>query len=94
MFLAVKILLKTINCNLLNKACPASFALGKLDNETIGISARSLGEIDVSVIIKEMGGGGHSSNAATQIKQKTLKEVKQELINILENRGKSKWQNK
>ena len=68
----------------------ASFALGKLDNETIGISARSLGEIDVSVIMKEMGGGGHSSNAATQIKQKTLKEVKQELINILENRGKSK----
>lgn len=62
----------------------ASFALGKLDSETIGISARSLGDIDVSVIIKEMGGGGHSSNAATQIKNKTLKEVKQELIDILE----------
>ena len=65
----------------------ATFALGKLDNETIGISARSLGDIDVSVIIKEMGGGGHSSNAATQIKEKTLKEVKQELIDIIENRG-------
>lgn len=65
----------------------ASFALGKLDNETIGISARSLGDIDVSIIMKEMGGGGHSSNAATQIKQKTLKEIKQELIDILENRG-------
>ena len=68
----------------------ASFALGKLDNETIGISARSLGDIDVSVIMKEMDGGGHSSNAATQIKQKTLKEVKQELIDILENRGENK----
>ena len=62
----------------------ASFALGKLDSETIGISARSLGDIDVNIIMKEMGGGGHSSNAATQIKQKTLKEVKQELIDIIE----------
>jgi len=63
----------------------ASFALGKLDSETIGISARSLGDIDVSVFMKEMGGGGHSSNAATQIKDKTLKEVKQELIDIIGN---------
>ena len=62
----------------------ATFALGKLDNETIGISARSLGDIDVSLFMKEMGGGGHSSNAATQIKNKTLKEVKQELSNLLE----------
>lgn len=62
----------------------ATFALGKLDSETIGISARSLGDIDVSVIMKDMGGGGHNSNAATQIKNKTLKEVKQELIGIIE----------
>lgn len=62
----------------------ATFALGKLDNETIGISARSLGDIDVSLFMKEMDGGGHSSNAATQIKNKTLKEVKQELLDILE----------
>ena len=63
----------------------ATFALGKLDNETIGISARSLGDIDVGNIMKELGGGGHSSNAATQIKNKTLKDVKQELIDLLEN---------
>lgn len=62
----------------------ATFALGKLDSETIGISARSLGDIDVSILMKELGGGGHSSNAATQIKNKTLKEVKQELIDLLE----------
>jgi len=62
----------------------ASFALGKLGNETIGISARSLGDIDVSAIMKELGGGGHSSNAATQISDKTLKEVKQELLDLLE----------
>ena len=63
----------------------ASFALGKLDNETIGISARSLGDIDVSIIMKELGDGGHNSNAATQIKDKSLKEVKQELIDLVNN---------
>ena len=40
--------------------------------------------------MKEMGGGGHSSNAATQIKDKTLKEVKQKLMDILKNRGENK----
>ena len=60
----------------------ASFVIGKLE-ESIGVSARSLGEIDVSEPMKKMGGGGHSSNAATQIKDKTLKEIKQEIINII-----------
>ena len=60
----------------------ASFVIGKLE-DSIGVSARSLGEIDVSEPMKKMGGGGHSSNAATQIKDKTLKEVKQEIINII-----------
>lgn len=62
----------------------ASFVIGKLSEDEIGVSARSLGDIDVSVIMKEMGGGGHSSNAATQIKNKTLKEVKSQIINLIE----------
>ena len=62
-----------------------SFTIGKIDSREIGISARSLGMIDVSSIMKKMGGGGHSSNAAAQIKDKTLKEVKQNLIDIIEN---------
>ena len=67
----------------------ATFALGKLDLETTGISARSLGDIDVSIIMKELGGGGHNSNAATQIKDKTLKEVKQLVIDIVNNKEES-----
>lgn len=66
----------------------ASFTLGKLENNLVGISARSLGKIDVSEYIKKLGGGGHSSNAATQIKDKTIKEVKQELIDILDETSK------
>ena len=61
----------------------ASFTLGKLEENLIGVSARSLGDFDVSEIMKKMGGGGHSSNAATQIKDKTIKEVKQEIIEML-----------
>lgn len=63
----------------------ASYVIGKLDTNIIGISARSLGEIDVSIVIKQLGGGGHMSNAATQIKDKTIKEVKQELTKLILN---------
>ena len=61
----------------------ASFVIGKLEDDLVGISARSLGDIDVSETMKELGGGGHSSNAATQIKDKTIKEVKQEIIDLI-----------
>lgn len=61
----------------------ASFTLGKITEDTIGISARSLGSTDVSIVMKELGGGGHNSNAAAQLKGKTLKEVKQMIIDIV-----------
>lgn len=60
-----------------------SFAIGKIEDNLIGVSAKSLGERDVSEIMKQMGGGGHTSNAATQVKDSTLKEVKQEIIKII-----------
>lgn len=61
----------------------ASFTIGKLDEETIGVSARSLGKINVEKIMEKLGGGGHKSNAATQIKNKKLQEVKQEIIELV-----------
>ena len=67
-----------------------SFAIGKLDSETIGISSRSLGEVDVSAFMKQLGGGGHHSNAAAQVKEKSIKEVKQELIDVIEKEGENK----
>lgn len=60
----------------------ASFVVGKLE-DSIGVSARSLGEIDVSEFMKKLGGGGHNSNAATQIKDKNLKEVRQDIIDLI-----------
>ena len=64
----------------------SSYVIGKLDLDTVGVSARSLGNVDVSLAMKQMGGGGHMSNAATQVKNKTIKEVKQEIIDIINNK--------
>lgn len=44
----------------------ASFVLAKRSDDTVGISARSLGDINVQVIMEMLDGGGHLTNAATQ----------------------------
>lgn len=61
----------------------ASFTIGYVDENTIGISARSLGNIDVQNIMYKLGGGGHKTDAATEIKDKNIEEVKIELIKVL-----------
>lgn len=53
----------------------ASFALGYIDEETIAISARSKGEIDVSTIMKVFGGGGNMYSAAARIKGESIESV-------------------
>lgn len=57
----------------------ASFVIGYISNDQIGISARSLGKIDVQQMMKEFNGGGHYTEAAAQIKNKNIEEVKKEL---------------
>jgi len=57
----------------------ASFVITRRSDDTIGISARSLGKINVQLIMERLGGGGHLSNAATQIDGKTVPEVRKEL---------------
>ena len=44
----------------------ASFVLAKRSEDTVGISARSLGDINVQIIMEMLNGGGHLTNAATQ----------------------------
>ena len=57
----------------------ASFVLGKA-GEKVLISGRSLGDINVQVILEKLGGGGHITLAGAQIEGKTIEEVKEELI--------------
>ena len=60
-----------------------SFTLGRLDDGKVGISARSLDNVNVQVIMENMGGGGHYNSAATQIANTTIAAAKEELIEIL-----------
>ncbi len=68
---------------LLFKNVEASFVIGKLDSNRIGISARSLGKINVQEVMEKLGGGGHLTDAATQIDSNNLNEVKENLLNLL-----------
>ena len=58
----------------------ASFVLGKTDDK-ICISGRSIGDINVQVILEKLGGGGHITLAGAQVEGMDMDEVKQELIN-------------
>ena len=57
------------------KGIECSFAIGYLEESKVGISARSLGNINVQLIMEELGGGGHLANAATQIEGINLDEA-------------------
>ena len=57
----------------------ASFVLGKI-GEKIFVSGRSVGDINVQVILEKLGGGGHITVAGAQLEGVTLEEAKQELI--------------
>jgi c-di-AMP phosphodiesterase-like protein len=45
----------------------ASFVVSERTDGLIGISARSLGQINVQVVMEQLGGGGHLTNAAAQL---------------------------
>lgn len=62
----------------------ASFTIGRIDADTCGISARSLGDtVNVQLIMEGMGGGGHFNSAALQRKDCKIIDLKTELINTL-----------
>ena len=46
----------------------------------IFVSGRSIGDINVQIILEKLGGGGHITVAGAQLEGMTLEEAKQELI--------------
>lgn len=66
----------------------ASFVISKRPDGRVGISARSLGNVNVQVVMEKLGGGGHLSDAATQISDSTVEEVKNQLIDVLTDSNK------
>ena len=61
----------------------ASFVIGKMGDK-IYISGRSIGDINVQLILEKLGGGGHITVAGAQVEGMTQEEVKQALIAIKE----------
>lgn len=62
----------------------ASFVIGRRSENEVGISARSLGSVNVQIIMEALDGGGHLSNAATQMKNITVDEAEEKLIQVIE----------
>ena len=58
----------------------ASFVLGKTGDK-IYISGRSIGGINVQLILEKLGGGGHITLAGAQLENISMEDAKQELIN-------------
>ncbi len=58
----------------------ASFVLGNTGDK-ICISGRSIGDINVQIILEKLGGGGHITLAGAQVEDMTMEETRQELIN-------------
>lgn len=61
----------------------ASFALGYIDEDTVSISARSKGGVDVSAVMRLLGGGGNEYSAAARVKGKSIDEIKAYLDYVL-----------
>lgn len=70
----------------------ASFVISEREDGLIAISARSLGEINVQLIMEDLNGGGHLTNAATQLTDVSIdmaeKLLKEKIDYYLEEREK------
>ncbi|MFV0480152.1 MAG: DHH family phosphoesterase [Anaerorhabdus sp.] len=61
----------------------ASFVIARNSEDTIAISARSQGKVNVQVIMESMHGGGHLSAAAVQRDGKDVEKLKEELLDCI-----------
>lgn len=57
-----------------------SFVLGLMEDGKVCISGRSIGDVNVQMILEKLGGGGHITLAGAQLENVTIDEAKQELI--------------
>ena len=62
----------------------ASFVMYK-KGDSVRISARSLGDVNVQLIMEKLGGGGHHSMAGAQLNGVTMEQARAMLMNIIEN---------
>jgi c-di-AMP phosphodiesterase-like protein len=61
-----------------------SFVISIDKNELIFISGRSLGDINVQIVLEKIGGGGHMTVAGAQLSGCTLEEARDQLLKAIE----------
>lgn len=80
-------LAKTADTLLFFNNIEASFVIGRIGKETIGISARSLGSYDITKILTKLGGGGDTYGGAAVFTDTTISNVEKELKRLIEEEG-------
>lgn len=78
------VIAKTADTLLSMRNISASFVISQRSDGKIGISARSVGDVNVQLIMEQMGGGGHLTNAATQLEDQSIEEAHQQLLKIID----------
>ncbi|WP_017725821.1 DHH family phosphoesterase [Halalkalibacterium ligniniphilum] len=62
----------------------ASFVISRRQDGMVSISARSLGEVNVQLIMEKLDGGGHLTNAATQLEGSSVEEAEKRLKEVID----------
>ena len=65
----------------------ASFAIGKVDDGVVHVSARSPENINVGEVMKTLGGGGNPASGAARIDGESVEELGKRLRKVLEPTG-------
>lgn len=65
------------------KGVEASFVIYPAGG-VINISARSLGDVNVQLVMESLGGGGHFTMAGAQLENVTVEQAKEKLISVIE----------
>lgn len=62
----------------------ACFAVGRIDENRIGISSRGNGQVNCELLMQQLEGGGHFSAAATVLKDTTIEQATNRLKHVLD----------
>jgi c-di-AMP phosphodiesterase-like protein len=65
------------------KGVKAAFAVARSSDEQVVISARSLGDMNVQLVMEQLGGGGHLMSAAAQIAGSDIEAVTEKLKEVI-----------
>jgi len=66
------------------------FVLAEMGKKVLMLARSKMSLVDVNSILKSFGGGGHSSAASASVKERTLEEIKGELLRLLRKRIRAK----